>query len=230
MDGNPPCRFGIAVKVQIGGPANGALTVAGAGCVEEWAFGVPKPFSGPGVLDSWRKAAPSVPEGPRCFLQAATSCSYAAAVQAFAGGPMECVHEVAELGFRFKSGLPGLSGPSGGPGRCLIHMKTKHIKAPAPAAPRRGRRWGLHVLCFHMYEAPRFRTEALLSDLTHTHTHTHSPPTGVKTHCHGVHILWCLCVSVNCQHVRTAASPCCPSSHVLHLFHPLCVSAPMRPC
>jgi hypothetical protein len=50
MDGNPPCKFGIAVKVQIGGPANGALTVAGSGCIEEWAFGVPKPFSGSGVL------------------------------------------------------------------------------------------------------------------------------------------------------------------------------------
>eukprot|EP00932_Pfiesteria_piscicida_P000641 SRR837773.10624.p1 GENE.SRR837773.10624~~SRR837773.10624.p1 ORF type:complete len:251 (-),score=81.92 SRR837773.10624:29-670(-) len=51
VDGNPACRFGLAVKIQIGGPANGALTVAGSGCIEEWAFGVPKPFSGSVCID-----------------------------------------------------------------------------------------------------------------------------------------------------------------------------------
>jgi hypothetical protein len=51
VDGSPKCRFGIAVKTQIGGPYHGALTVAGAGCVEEWAFGVPKPFSGSVCID-----------------------------------------------------------------------------------------------------------------------------------------------------------------------------------
>eukprot|EP00932_Pfiesteria_piscicida_P002547 SRR837773.1248.p1 GENE.SRR837773.1248~~SRR837773.1248.p1 ORF type:complete len:793 (-),score=285.65 SRR837773.1248:113-2416(-) len=51
VDGNPKCSFGIAVKTQVGGPYHGALTVAGAGCVEEWAFGVPKPFSGSVCID-----------------------------------------------------------------------------------------------------------------------------------------------------------------------------------
>ena len=54
-------------------------------------------------------------------------------------------------------------------------MKTQHTEASAPAAPRRGWRWGLHVLCFHMYEAPpgaprrpqkaRLKAEALLSNI-----------------------------------------------------------------
>eukprot|EP00932_Pfiesteria_piscicida_P008117 SRR837773.18421.p1 GENE.SRR837773.18421~~SRR837773.18421.p1 ORF type:complete len:376 (-),score=95.99 SRR837773.18421:74-1201(-) len=40
------CTFGIGIKVQIGGPYDGALTIYGAGCIEEWAFSVPPPFSG----------------------------------------------------------------------------------------------------------------------------------------------------------------------------------------
>jgi hypothetical protein len=71
----------------------------------------------------------------------------------------------------------GPSGPSGHPGRCLIHVKTKHTEAPAPAAPRRSGRWGLHVLCFHMHEAPsgacgrprkaRFKAEARMSNIVY---------------------------------------------------------------
>ena len=49
--GGRPCSFGMAVKVQMGGPFNGALTVSGVGCIEEWAFGVPKPFSGSVCID-----------------------------------------------------------------------------------------------------------------------------------------------------------------------------------
>jgi hypothetical protein len=73
--------------------------------------------------------------------------------------------------------LPIQIGPSGafrGPGRCFIHMKTQHMAAPAPAAPRRGGRCGRRVLRFHMYEAPpgppggprkaRFEAEALVSN------------------------------------------------------------------
>ena len=29
-------------------------------------------------------------------------------------------------------------------------MKTHHVDAPAPAAPRHGGRWGHHALCFYM--------------------------------------------------------------------------------
>jgi hypothetical protein len=61
------------------------------------------------------------------------------------------LREVAQQRSRFKSGLPG---PSGGSRRCFRHMKTKHMAAPAPAAPRPGGRWGRHVVCFHLYEAP----------------------------------------------------------------------------
>jgi hypothetical protein len=53
--------------------------------------------------------------------------------------------------------LPLQIGPFGafrGPGRCLIHIKMQHTVAPAPAAPRHGGCWGLHLLCFHMYETP----------------------------------------------------------------------------
>jgi len=49
--GGKPCSFGMAVKVQMGGPYNGALTVSGVGCIEEWAFGVPKPFKGSVCID-----------------------------------------------------------------------------------------------------------------------------------------------------------------------------------
>jgi hypothetical protein len=42
-------------------------------------------------------------------------------------------------------------GPREGPHTCA---KTRHMEAPAPAAPRRGARWGLHVLFFDMCEAP----------------------------------------------------------------------------
>jgi hypothetical protein len=49
-------------------------------------------------------------------------------------------------------------GRNPGPSECLpvylIHMKTQHMQAPAPATPRRGGRRGLHVLRFRMYEAP----------------------------------------------------------------------------
>jgi hypothetical protein len=34
-----------------------------------------------------------------------------------------------------------------------IYMKTQHLEAPGPAAPRRAGPPGFHVLCFHMYEA-----------------------------------------------------------------------------
>jgi hypothetical protein len=33
-------------------------------------------------------------------------------------------------------------------------MNTQHMKSPTPATPWHGGRWGLHVLCFDMYEAP----------------------------------------------------------------------------
>jgi hypothetical protein len=56
-------------------------------------------------------------------------------------------------------------------------MKTQHMEAPAPAAPRCGGRWGLYVPCFHMYEAPpgalgrprkpRFKAEARLSNIAY---------------------------------------------------------------
>jgi hypothetical protein len=68
--------------------------------------------------------------------------------------------------------LRGLRGPR----RCPIHMKTQHMRAPAPAAPRRGGRWCPRVLCFHAYEAPaaaprprkvRFKAEALLSNIAY---------------------------------------------------------------
>jgi hypothetical protein len=65
-------------------------------------------------------------------------------------------------------GLPGAL-------RRLMRMQTQHTEAAVPAAPRCGGRWGLHVLCFYMYEAPpgapgrhqkaRFKTEALLSNV-----------------------------------------------------------------
>jgi hypothetical protein len=57
---------------------------------------------------------------------------------------------------------------------------AQNIAAPAPAALMRGRHWGGHVLCFHMYAAPpkaprrprkaRFKTKALLIDHTYVHT------------------------------------------------------------
>merc|ERR1719424_2022208 len=43
---DPKCKFSIAVKIQLTGPAGGALTVAGSGCVETWKFGLPKPLNG----------------------------------------------------------------------------------------------------------------------------------------------------------------------------------------
>jgi hypothetical protein len=46
IDGSPPCKFSIAVKIQLTGPAAGALTIAGSGCVEAWKFSVPPPFAG----------------------------------------------------------------------------------------------------------------------------------------------------------------------------------------
>jgi hypothetical protein len=46
IDGDPPCKFSIAVKIQLGGPNAGAITVAGNGCVEAWKFSVPPPLSG----------------------------------------------------------------------------------------------------------------------------------------------------------------------------------------
>jgi len=49
--GTPKCDFGIAVLIQHGGPANGALTVAGSGCIPSWAFGVPKPLAGTVCID-----------------------------------------------------------------------------------------------------------------------------------------------------------------------------------
>jgi hypothetical protein len=50
----------------------------------------------------------------------------------------------------------------------------ENMEAPAPAAPRRGGHWSLHVPCVHMYEAPRgapgrpqaqFKLELLLSNI-----------------------------------------------------------------
>jgi len=47
IDGDPPCDWGLSVKLQVGGPANGAITVAGAGTViDSFAFGVPRPLKG----------------------------------------------------------------------------------------------------------------------------------------------------------------------------------------
>jgi len=61
IDGEPRCDFGIAVKIQIGGPLHGALIVSGTGCVPEWTFGVPPPFDGSlcidgGITVSWSGA------------------------------------------------------------------------------------------------------------------------------------------------------------------------------
>jgi hypothetical protein len=36
--------------------------------------------------------------------------------------------------------------------KSAMHMKTLHMAASAPAAPRRGGCWGLHVLCFQIYD------------------------------------------------------------------------------
>jgi hypothetical protein len=53
--------------------------------------------------------------------------------------------------------------------------EKQNMEAPSPFAPRLGGCWGLHVLCFHMYEAPpgargrprevRIKAEALLSNI-----------------------------------------------------------------
>jgi hypothetical protein len=76
--------------------------------------------------------------------------------------------------------LPRQIGPSGafrGPGKCLRHMKTQHIEAPAPAVHRSGRALEPPCVVFHTYEAPpgaprrprraRFKAEALLSNIAH---------------------------------------------------------------
>jgi hypothetical protein len=49
--GSPACYFGIAVMIQHGGPANGALTVAGAGCIPSWAFQIYPPLKGTMCID-----------------------------------------------------------------------------------------------------------------------------------------------------------------------------------
>jgi hypothetical protein len=55
--------------------------------------------------------------------------------------------------------------------------RTYEVKAhgcPVPAAPRHRGRWGLHVVCVHMHEAPpgrpreaRFKAEALFSNIVY---------------------------------------------------------------
>jgi hypothetical protein len=54
-------------------------------------------------------------------------------------------------------------------------VQPEHMEAPAPAAPRHGGCWGLHVLCFHMYEGSivrprkaRCKAEAPLSNVAYT--------------------------------------------------------------
>jgi hypothetical protein len=46
LDGQPPCKYSLAVKIQLHGPAAGALSIGGGGCIEAWKFSVPPPFSG----------------------------------------------------------------------------------------------------------------------------------------------------------------------------------------
>jgi len=61
IDNEPKCKWGLAVKVQIGGSSNGALTVGASGCIESWAFSVPKPLDGTiclagGITVTWKSA------------------------------------------------------------------------------------------------------------------------------------------------------------------------------
>jgi hypothetical protein len=44
--GNRACKYSLAVKMQLTGPARGALSIGGSGCIEAWKFSVPKPFDG----------------------------------------------------------------------------------------------------------------------------------------------------------------------------------------
>jgi hypothetical protein len=72
-------------------------------------------------------------------------------------------------------------------------MKIQHMEAPAPAAPRHGGRWGILVLCFHMYEAPSgapgrhrkagIKAEVLFSNIAYVHPPrqaSHSQPTSPR--------------------------------------------------
>jgi hypothetical protein len=68
---------------------------------------------------------------------------------------------------RASEGLPGASGAhratdvssdaggkkNRGPPRVPSMCEKSHMESPVPAAPWRGGRWGLHVLCLHTYEA-----------------------------------------------------------------------------
>jgi len=44
--GNMACKYSLAVKIQLTGPAAGALSIGGGGCIEAWQFSVPPPFDG----------------------------------------------------------------------------------------------------------------------------------------------------------------------------------------
>jgi hypothetical protein len=111
-------------------------------------------------------------------------------------GPPQVLHVVAQKCFRFESGLPG---PSGSPGRCLIHMKTRSTWRPQ--CPPRLRKAGVGAsMCYFVVGKARFKAEALLSSVAYLLFRSLSPLPPSVVQASLMHT--CTCTRIR-QHLHT---------------------------